>query len=217
MWLAAPQGELAALAPKTLLGARCGLTRSTNGGRSWKVVVPCDTPDGEGSRVPKSLWIDPRTPSTAYVHFYVQGTSHPRGQEAFRTQDGGATWTRLALTSPNYLAVAPSDSRILYAVDEGVLLRSADGGGSWKAVNRNIPWGENLYGDMAVAAADPNTLYVAANPLLISRDGGATFTEVDTPFAIGKRGAGQLWTDRNHPGLVYATASLGGLYVGRFE
>jgi photosystem II stability/assembly factor-like uncharacterized protein len=217
VWLASPQGELAALAPKTLLGARCGLTRSTNGGRSWNVVVPCDTPDGEGSRVPKSLWIDPRTPSTAYVHFYVQGTSHPRGQEAFRSQDGGATWTRLALTSPTYLAVAPSDSRILYAVDAGVLLRSADGGGSWKAVNRNIPWGENPYGSMAVEAADPNTLYIAANPLLISHDGGATFKEVDTPFEIGKRGANRLWTDRNHPGLVYATASLGGLYVGRFE
>jgi hypothetical protein len=70
---------------------------------------------------------------------------------------------------------------------------------------------------MVVGAADPNTLYIAANPLLISHDGGATFKEVDTPFEIGKRGANRLWTDRNHPGLVYATAALGGLYVGRFE
>jgi photosystem II stability/assembly factor-like uncharacterized protein len=217
VWLAAPQGELAALAPNTLLGARCGLTRSTNGGRSWKVVIPCGTPDGEGARLPKALWVDPRTPSTAYVHFYVEGSSHPRGLEAFRSQDGGATWTRLALTSPSYLAVAPSDSHILYAVDAGVLLRSADGGGSWKVVNRSPSFGLNFYGDMAVAGADPNTLYVAANPLLISHDGGATFKAVDTPFDVGKLAANQLWTDRNHPGLVYATAVLGGLYVGRFE
>jgi len=217
VWLSPPQGQLASLGPQILLASRCGISRSTNGGRTWKAVIPCSTPDGEGSRLPKSLWVDPRTPGTAYVHFYIQGNTHPRGQEAFRSQDGGATWTRLALTSPTYLAVAPSDSRILYAVDAGVLLRSADGGGSWKAVNRNIPWGENPYGDMAVEAADPNTLYIAANPLLISHDGGATFKEVDTPFEIGKRGANRLWTDRNHPGLVYATASLGGLYVGRFE
>jgi photosystem II stability/assembly factor-like uncharacterized protein len=217
LFLAPPQGELAALAHGTLLGARCGLTRSTNGGRTWKVVIPCATPDGEGTRVPKSLWVDPRTPSTAYVHFYVQGTSHPRGQEAFRTRDGGATWTRLALVSPTYLAVAPGDSRILYAVDEGALLRSADGGTSWKAVNRDVPWGINLYGDMAVSAADPNILYVADNPLLISRDGGATFQTVATPFQIGKRGAVHLWTDRGHPGLVWAESGLGGLYVGRFE
>jgi photosystem II stability/assembly factor-like uncharacterized protein len=217
VWLAAPQGELAALAPKILLGARCGLTRSTNGGRSWKVVVPCDTPDGEGSRIPRSLWVDPRTPGTAYVHFLLQGSSHPRGQEAFRSQDGGATWTRLALASPSSFAVAPSDSRILYAMDSGVLLRSVDGGGSWKVVNRSPPSGSNFYDEMVVGAADPNTLYIAANPLLISHDGGATFKEVDTPFEIGKRGVNRLWTDRNHPGLVYATAALGGLYVGRFE
>ncbi len=217
VYLAPPQGELAALAPQTLLGARCGLTRSTNGGKTWKVVIPCGTPDGEGTRVPKSLWADPRTPSLAYVHFYVQGTSHPRGQEAFRTQDGGATWTRLALVSPTYFAVAPGDSRILYAVDEGTLLRSADGGASWNAVNRDVPWGINLYGDMAVSAADPNTLYVADNPLLISRDGGATFTPINRPFQIGKRGASRLWTDRDHPGQIWAESGLGGLYLGRFE
>jgi photosystem II stability/assembly factor-like uncharacterized protein len=216
-YLTAPQGRLASLGPKTLIGARCGLTRSTNGGRTWKPVIPCGTPDGEGSRSLKSLWVDPRTPDTAYVHFYIQGDTHPRGQEAFRTQDGGATWTRLALVSPTYLAVAPGDSRVLYAVDQGALLCSADGGTSWRAVNRDVPWGENLYGNMVVGAADPNALYVAANPLLVSHDGGVTLTPVDTPFQIGKRGAAGLWTDRNHPGLVWAEASLGGLYVRGFE
>jgi len=70
---------------------------------------------------------------------------------------------------------------------------------------------------MAVSAADPDTLYAPADPLLISRDGGATFTPADHPFQTGNRRAALLWTDRNHPGLVWAESGLGGLYLGRFE
>jgi photosystem II stability/assembly factor-like uncharacterized protein len=218
--LSDPQGRLAVVDGKTLIALACGLKRSRDGGRTWTEKIPCDVPDGDGSyRVGRSLWVDPRSPRTAYAHLYVTSDTHPLGQEAYRTRDGGATWAELALSSPSYFAVAPSDPQVLYAIDSGVLLRSGDGGESWNVVNPSLPSSvvDQFYGIMVVDATDPDTLYIAANPLLISHDGGATFQSIDSPFEAGKRGADRLWTDRGHPGKIYASAVDGGLYVGQFE
>ena len=98
------------------------------------------------------------------------------------------------------------------------LLRSRDGGDHWTVVSRSFTAGQgSSYASLAVDAADPDTLYVAASPLQISHDGGATFQALYTPFDPGKTAAGPLWTDRAHPGFLYADALDGGLFVGRFE
>ena len=218
-WLSPPKGRLAALGHRTLIALGCGLQQSTDEGRTWREKIPCDTPDGDGGyRVPIAVWADPRVPRTAYVQFLVNGDTHPFRYEAFGTQDGGATWRVLALSFPSLFAVAPSAPRILYAVDGGLLLRSVDRGGSWKVVNRDLP--SNLSGrfdgGMAVDPADPDTLYIAADPLLISHDGGATFKSVDAPLEAGKT-ADRFWTDRAYPGVLYGSAFEGGLFVGHFE
>jgi photosystem II stability/assembly factor-like uncharacterized protein len=185
-------------------------------------VIACNDPAGF-PRSPLSLWTDPEDRRTAYVHFSSEGGSSYFNSEVFRTRDGGATWTKLGgLRLPGLLAVAPGDSRILYVVDSGFqtlrLLRSRDGGDHWTVVSRSFTASQNSsYASLVVDAADPDTLYVAANPLQISRDGGATFQALSTPFELGKKAAGPLWTDRAHPRLLYADALDGGLFVGRFE
>lgn len=213
--------RIAALGRQTLLASRCGMNRSADGGRTWQQVIACNDPAGY-FRTPLSLWVDPRDSRTVYVHFSVSGGTHYFNFEVFRSSDGGVTWTQPpALRFPTFFAVAPGDFRVLYAVDDFAtlrLLRSVDGGDHWKVVNRHLP--SNLsffYGFMAVDAADPYTLYISANPLLVSHDGGATFQADDTPFEFGKRGAGPLWTDRTRPGLVYVSSSIGGLFERRFE
>ena len=87
-----------------------------------------------------------------------------------------------------------------------LLFYVGDGGDHWTTVSRNLTAGQTgLYASMAVDASDPDTLYVAANPLQISRDGGATFRSRTTPFELGKTAAGPLWTDRARPGLLSST------------
>jgi len=214
--------RLAALGRGTLLAARCGLRRSTDEGRTWKQVLPCNDVAGY-PRTPLSLWVDPRDARNVYVHFAISGGTHYFNFEVFESRDGGVTWTKpRALEYPTLFAVAPGDFRVLYAVDEfrqGVrLLRSVDGGGSWKVVNRSLPANVSYFsGSMVVDAADPDTLYIAANPLVVSHDGGASFAAITTPLEAGKLGVVRLWTDRARPGSVFAAAASGGLFVGRFE
>ena len=215
--------RLASLGRQTLLASRCGLRRSTDEGRTWKQVLPCNDVGGY-PRTPLSLWVDPRDARNVYVHFAISGGTHYFNFEVFKSRDGGITWTKpRALSFPTLFAVAPGDFRILYAVDEplqgGVrLLRSVDGGESWKVVNRSLPVNVSyFYGSMAVGAADPDTLYIAANPLVVSHDGGASFEAITTPLEAGKLGAYRLWTDLARPGRVFAAAASGGLFAGRFE
>jgi hypothetical protein len=42
-------------------------------------------------------------------------------------------------------------------------------------------------------------------------------TAAAPPFEVEKKAASRLWTVRTRPGRVYAAASEGGLFVGRFE
>ena len=169
-------GQLAALGRGTLLASRCGLRRSTDEGRTWKQVIACQDQENSYFRSPLSLQIDPRDPRNVYAHLYISGGTHFFDFEVFQSRDGGVTWTQpRALSFPTLFAAAPSDFRVLYAADEppqGLrLLRSVDGGGSWKVVNRNLPQNAAyFFGFMAVDAADPNTLYLAANPLVVSHD-----------------------------------------------
>jgi photosystem II stability/assembly factor-like uncharacterized protein len=215
--------KLAAPGGQTLLASRCGMSRSTDGGRTWREVIACNGDHGS-PRYPLSLWSDPRDPRAVYVHFVIFGSGSVDSRyEIFRSRDGGATWTKpAALKLPYLFAVAPGDSRILYAVDGGFqphrLLRSLDGGDHWTVVSRSFTADQHgLYAAMAVDAADPDTLYLAAKPLQVSHDGGATFRAVNAPFELGKTAAGPLWTDRARPGLLYADAIDGGLFVGRFQ
>lgn len=202
-----------------LLSSRCGMKRSTDGGVTWQEVIACFDEEGDG-RNPISFFVDPKDPDIAYVHFMISNGASRHVEEAFKSRDGGATWKELRIPGGfSQLAVAPSDFRVLYALSWPRLLRSLDGGETWKTVNRNLPQRiDALFGSMAVDGADPYALYLGAfDGILVSRNGGRSFKLFDAPLEEGKRGASRLWTDRTQPGLVFASPSTGGLFVGRFK
>jgi photosystem II stability/assembly factor-like uncharacterized protein len=212
--------RLAVLDRSTLLSdVGCGLYRSGNGGRTWRRVLSCQVND-EDLAVIQDLRVDPRDTRNVYAYATVSNGSSHFGFAAYRSRDGGAHWKALQIVLSSF-AVAPSDFRILYAIDPvyARLLRSADGGEHWNVVSPSLPAGvDTLFGPMVVDGGDPDTVYLgAASGVQVSHDGGANFALVDAPFEAGKRQVGRLWTDLSRPGLVYAMPAAGGLFVGRFE
>jgi len=214
-------GRIAVSTPGTLLSGRnCGLSRSTNDGRTWTQVIPCDLPGNDDVGVGTAeLWVDPRNPRNLYALMVAGNGGGAFGYFLVRSGDGGATWKTLK-GSPSLAAVSPSDFRTLYIVDNRTaqILRSRDGGESWQVVHARSPY-PDFYGALAVDATDPNTIYIATfqQGVLRSQDGGATLKPIGGPFEGSKRAAKLLVTARNQPGILYAAALHGGLFFGRFK
>ena len=81
------------------------------------------------------------------------------------------------------VAVAPSDSRRVYALieaEEGGLFRSDDGGDKWERINgshylRIRPWYFNTF---AIDPSNADVIFCSALRLLKSIDGGKSFKQV---------------------------------------
>ena len=110
----------------------------------------------------------------------------------FRSDDGGLTWGRVSLPpqpgSPGreVVAVHPADHTILYVTAERILYRSADDGITWTPI---APTPNHI----ALSPADRDLIYLlyielhpeygAALGLRRSRDGGATWERLPTPYS----------------------------------
>lgn len=131
-------------------GVSGGLWRSDNGGQSWLRVTPAEEHPGvnaiaQDTRVGK-------TNNWYYLSGEGYGTSASEtgafylGQGAYKSTDGGITWTKLtstALGSPHSFSsnwqvtwnvvTDPSDlvNDVVYVATYGALYRSIDGGENW--------------------------------------------------------------------------------------
>jgi photosystem II stability/assembly factor-like uncharacterized protein len=151
------------------------LWRSRDGGQSWEAV-------GESAVKPVWLAIDPGPPSTLYAAGF--------GSIA-KSADGGTTWTRLLTGLYFYgLVIAPSDPSTLYASGvaehfRSLLLRSTDGGITWREIQREIQAGLPAFPlySLAVDSRTPTTLY-AVTSLRVYRttDGGETWSSLGNAF-----------------------------------
>ena len=179
--------------PQTLYaaGVSGGIWKTTNGGANWSPLA-----DMLPNIAVSTLVMAPNDPQTLYAGtgegFFredMRGTSLPlRGEGIFKTEDGGATWTRLESTARNdhflwvnKLAVSSLDAERIYAATRTGVWRSGDGGGRWtRILNPNVKGGcldLALRGDLGTdtlfascgTLEDPATVYRK----LAAEDGGA--------------------------------------------
>jgi photosystem II stability/assembly factor-like uncharacterized protein len=171
-------------------GTDVGVFKSIDGGQNW---APAN--GGLDTSLPlvvDAIAIEPASPATAYA------LTH---QGLFKTTDGGTSWVALAGLSrylTDAIAIDPtSPSTVYLAVEDTIddtkngILKSTDGGATWTRIY-TVPCGDRYFGcvdgwtvifALAIDPQVPSRLYAAAGhgTMGISADGGATWSQVQTP------------------------------------
>jgi photosystem II stability/assembly factor-like uncharacterized protein len=198
-----------------------GLYKTTDGGKTWTKVLK----GPNSSTGCSTIALDSHSPKTIYAGLWDfrrkgwtfrsggDGPLAPSGSGFFKSADGGATWTELdAQSAPGLpakpwgrvaVATAPSKPNVVYAVIEAAppkngLYRSDDGGRTWAALDRsqNMVWRPFYFANLIVDPKDENTLYKPGGSLIMSTDGGRSFSNISG----GAHGDfHDLWINPNNP------------------
>ncbi|MDQ2931349.1 MAG: hypothetical protein M3Y05_11100, partial [Gemmatimonadota bacterium] len=148
--------ELTTGLPKEGIG-RTGIAIAASDPRRIYAVVDCLLPDG----APPGTVTAPTAGTTV-------DTEVPRQGGLFRSDDGGASWTRISTDQSLWgrgwyfckLAVDPKDPEAVY-VSNVAVSRTMDGGKHWVAL-RGSPGGDD-YHQLWINPDDPNTMIVASD------------------------------------------------------
>src|SRR5213080_1265771 len=147
------------------------LFRSTDGGRTWQELAGLRAAKGHlwqpgaGGMCLHTIVLDPSDPDRIFIAISAAG--------AFRTDDAGKTWRPInrGLRSeqiPNptaelghcvhRIAMHPSKPNTLFMQKHWDVMRSDDGGDSWREVSGNLP--SDFGFPIDVHAHEPETIYV---------------------------------------------------------
>ncbi len=176
-----------------------GLYKTNDGGKSWTLILK----GGNLSTGCASIAMSSRDSKTLYAGMWDfrrkgwtfrsggDSPTSPSSSAFYKTTDGGATWTNLDAQSAKGLPVkpwgriaistAPSNPNVVYALIESTrsaLFRSADGGKTWEERDRSqmMVWRPFYFANLIVDPKDENKLYKPGGGLIVSSDGGASFS-----------------------------------------
>lgn len=181
-----------------------GVYRSDNGGRLWTRRNV-----GITDLAVLSLAVDPRDPETVYAGTETQGV--------FKSTDGGESWAAAnqgllcerTCTPVESLAHDPARSGTLYAVESGVVLKSVNGGATWKLSSAG------LSGSVQTVEVDPRSsriLYVGTRQegVYKSTDGGAHWIRLSagltTAAGLPVQNVVEVAVDPTNSSTVFASA-----------
>ncbi|MCF6294438.1 MAG: hypothetical protein L3J25_01960 [Flavobacteriaceae bacterium] len=193
-----------------------GVYKSLDAGATWSKVLYVDESTGCAD-----LAMDPNNPDILYAsmwEFRRTGWSFNSGGDKsalYKSIDGGKSWNKIHNGFPEgklgrlAIAVAPSDSNILYTVIEAEkdskkgLYRSDDAGKSWKQLNNDFgltvrPF---YFSRIVVDPRNPDVVVKGGLSGSISRDGGKTF-----------KGLGRMHADIHD--IVFDINDSDRMYVG---
>jgi len=178
-----------------------GVYKTTDGGKNWHKILKGVNPSAGCSMIS----MNPKDPNILFAGMwdfrrkgwtFRSGGDHPTapsGSGFFQTADGGATWKELDEKSASGLppkpwgrvavTIAPSNPDVVYALIESTrsaLFRSADGGKTWQEGDRSnwMVWRPFYFANLIVDPKNENKLYKPDLPLIMSEDGGKSFSSV---------------------------------------
>jgi photosystem II stability/assembly factor-like uncharacterized protein len=184
-----------------------GLYKTTDGGKTWSLIL-------KGANLStgcSSVAMDPSNPEHLLAGTWDfrrkgyefrsggNGPDAPSGSRFAESRDGGRTWTYLDSDKRKGLpkqpwgrleiAYAPSNPKRVYAFIENVrpaLFVSDDGGATWQERDRSqgMIWRPFYFARLVVDPKDPNRLFKMGLQVIVSDDGGKSFS----PTAGGSHG-----------------------------
>src|SRR6202167_1594496 len=203
-----------------------GLFLSTDGGTNWKNAIYKDENTGASD-----VEIDPSNPDVIYASMWEaregpwedSNEFNGTGGGLFKSTAGGSRGHPLTNGLPKdlsqiYVAIAPSDSRRLYATLAAAsgklsVYRSDDAGDSWAQITDDPrPSGRIGGGDPPIPNVDPKNpdiVIVASTVTMRSTDGGKTWS--------GFRGAPggddyqNLWINPNNGNIILIVSDQGAI------
>jgi len=203
-----------------------GLYLSRDGGQNWQRVIAKDENTGASD-----VEIDPSNPDVVYAAMWEVREGpwedlnefNGAGGGLFKSTDGGNSWHQLTGGLPTdlsqiYIAIAPSDSRRLYATlgtasGKVSVYRSDDAGESWRQITEDPrPSGRIGGGDLPIPRVDPKNpdlVYVASTVSMQSSDGGKTWSAFRG--APGGDDYQNLWINPNNGNIILLVSDQGAL------
>lgn len=146
-----------------------GIYRSTDAGETWRLKRNGFPPQQQYSySMPMScISIDPTYPQVVYAgtgHMNMGGESDGKGI-VFKSLNGGDAWFQVSRPNsfPNdtffySIAVARSNSALVFASTNRGVFRSSDGGLNWQDISGNLPNLRTRH--LAVHHSDPDVIYL---------------------------------------------------------
>jgi len=201
-----------------------GVFKTSDGGNTWKKVLA----GANGSTGCGMLSMSPLEPKTIFASmwdFRRQGwtfRSGGPGSGLYQSNDGGNSWTELDDKNARGLpdkpwgriavAVAPGKPQVVYAMIESkksALFRSDDDGKTWNRLDasRFMIWRPFYFANLIVDPKDENKVFKPDGPLLLSVNGGKSFSSVGNAHGDFH----DIWIDPSNPNVVY-TGDDGGLW-----
>jgi PKD repeat protein len=175
-----------------------GISRSDDGGQNFFNIAPSTTETGG--------WVTPFAIDQQQPNVLIAGYNN-----LWRSDDRGNNWQQWSAFPTNRtvraIAIAPSNSNVVYFCNTAWMRRTLNNGGSWELASTGLP--DNAISSIAVDPNDPQHLFVAlsgytaGNKVFESSDAGDSWTNISANLP-------------NVPAntLVFQNGTDDGLYVG---